>query len=171
MKLKMFFLIYFLWINTLTISASELFLRYNSTIEKNMFGNWYANGAFQTDPITAILSAEGVSDSVEIISFKEKLNKNYIELQKQIKNNDSPKKKSKKIFTYLHKDILKKYMEDANFKDILSRGEYNCLTGTLLFYYLATKFDIFWGIHKHPRTHLLSGPGCKQYTDRNYISL
>jgi len=63
-------------------------------------------------------------------------------LNRKIKDRYSKRKKAKKIFYYTHKKLLKKYKPNAEFKDFFPKGYYNCLTGSLFYYYLASLYEI-----------------------------
>ncbi len=90
----------------------------------------------------AILIAESIEDSTDDARFQQQFDELQAAIGKKIKPKYSPKKKSEKIFKYLHKNVFQKYVLIAKFSETFSTHKYNCVTSTILFSLLATHFEI-----------------------------
>lgn len=104
--------------------------------------------------IIAILSGEILSQSSlnhEDVLIFEKLEKDEsihsLIAQYQSKQT-SDLRKLKKLFYTVKAKYLKKHIENSDFSSTLTNGEYDCVTGTLLFGYLLKKMGYEFHVHE-----------------------
>lgn len=60
------------------------------------------------------------------------------------------KKRIKKIYDKIHKAFFSKYIADANFSDIFSSGNYNCLGATAMYAYVFDRLEVPFKIKEEP---------------------
>ncbi|HMY36931.1 MAG TPA: hypothetical protein PKW36_12550 [bacterium] len=135
------------WIILLSFTAianaqnSELYFQSDS--ERALFkDSIFFKTNNSTEVFENLLITEGVSDSSSIRKYRGYLEKIAARLSKEINLKSKASKKAEVIFTYLHKNIFKKYNIDTRFQDLFSRGEYNCVTATYLYYDMCKRFDL-----------------------------
>ena len=63
------------------------------------------------------------------------------------------KKQISSIFSEIHDAKLKKYIIDADFNQLFSKGEYNCVSATALYAQILNRFEIDYEIRETP-THV-----------------
>lgn len=63
------------------------------------------------------------------------------------------KKQIQEIYKSIHKVLLKKYIEDADFNQLFDKGEYNCVSATALYAIVLGEFNIDYEIRETP-THI-----------------
>ena len=88
--------------------------------------------------------ASGITDETEFKLYREKLNeiRNLAKIELTQYINEGAYEFGKRLLSWIYeKGILKKYFETATlFQDMIYKGEYNCLTSSILYSLLYTEF-------------------------------
>ena len=114
---------------------------FDSRLEKYVL-SILTEGADSIPTVEAVLIAEGVADSSRLQELRNRLDLLVEQTWDRVDRRRNPKRKSKELFSYLHKNILRKYEVDATLSHTLMGGVYNCLTASVLFQYLASKHGV-----------------------------
>ncbi len=123
---------------------------YFSDIEESMVAQWRSKGSLQRDLTAAILIAEGLNSPSEIEGFKTSLARVYTALDSQIQTGQTTFDKGRKISDYLHQNVLREYVKDAQFKLLFKSGQFNCVSSTVLYYLCASRYHIPLKIYTTP---------------------
>ncbi len=124
-----------------------------SEAESWILKSWEEQKKLPIELTTATLIAEGITDSSTIAQFQQHFARLLSELKNEIKVDQSPKEKGKKIFEYLHENVFRKYLENARLYNTFTRSHYNCATATILYYDLANQFNLPLVVYTTP-THV-----------------
>jgi len=81
------------------------------------------------------IDEQNLSTSSSFDAFLKKLEKKQHSLKKE-------KDFVRFIFTKTHQEFLKEYKAYASFNELFSTGDYNCLTGTILYALVLNHFGI-----------------------------
>lgn len=105
------------------------------------------DAAWNTNPIHVYLAPEKGLNGTGIIEIENRLNSFILEAKKW-----QEKKKETAFLAYLfkktHKEFLKTYTPLSTFAQTINTGEYDCLTGTMLFAHILGKLDIEYTIYE-----------------------
>lgn len=126
-------------------------LKYSSDEEKTILSSKDIRNS--VDICKSILVSEGVNDSVKWAHWQSNLKTVNDYLKSDIKPKYSSEKKARIIYTFLHKNIFKKYIEDARLSKLFADRTYNCFTASVLFYQLGIAFSIPVTLYASP-THI-----------------
>lgn len=117
-------------------------LQYASALERDLVEAWQAQGRLPGDLARAILIAEGVQDSLDLARYQDRLRR----ILEAGSRNISPRKRvhrnARALFDYLHREVLRRYAENATLRETLENGTYNCVSSTVLFYLLGHENQI-----------------------------
>src|SRR5262245_58188168 len=90
-----------------------------------------------------ILRASGISDEARRGSYEATLGAWLTQLREEIGARSSDYRKAKKLHQALHARLLRRYEAAADGLDaVMDRGEYNCLSASLLYGLLARAFGL-----------------------------
>lgn len=94
--------------------------------------------------IDAALIAEGITDDASRRSFLEQYEKICLDLKRRIVRYKDPKIKTRFVFEYMHRIILKgKYNLNLSvISEVFNSGNYNCVSATVLFNSLAREVGL-----------------------------
>lgn len=115
---------------------------FTSAAEEAMLRHWQEQRELPVPLVRALLLAEGVTDSVQVAGFESVVEGVLVGIDRHIRAQHSAEKKAKTIFKRLHRDVLKRYDEDAQLTDLADGGRFNCVTGTVLFYLAARRHGV-----------------------------
>ncbi len=115
--------------------------------------------------------ADSISvDPLEIMIALDYQEGNDVDIPKQIKElynslnpeklrTKSKKKQIKTIYSEIHDAKLNKYVIDADFNSLFTRGEYNCVSATALYALILDEFKIDYEIRETPtHVYLIADP-------------
>ncbi len=127
-------------------SAQEILFR--NTDEKGIFEQWNNTKTLSRNIVECLLLAEGAEG--KIVKGQEWLAGLETELKKDIDEDDAVMKKGERIYTFLHKRVLKKFSYNAAMASMISNGEYNCVTATAIYAQLASSVGLPVIFHATP---------------------
>lgn len=105
---------------------------FSSPEEAEIIKTWVYEEKLNTDIVSALLVAEGITDPAQQQTFKDKLDDLQGTLRKKADGKGS--KGAKAVYKHLHKNVLYTYEPLARFQDVFNMGSsYNCVTSTSLF--------------------------------------
>lgn len=114
--------------------------------------------------------ASGITDETEFKLYREKLNeiRNLAKIELTQYVNEGAYEFGKRLLSWIYeKGILKKYFETATlFQDMIYKGEYNCLTSSILYSLLYTEFG-----YKVKGILTSNHAFCVVYTERGNIDV
>ena len=100
------------------------------------------------------------SDSSEYARYAEKLDGFYFYLEHKDIVNKTSKQKAKLLFKEVHNYFFRKYEENVFFSKIFKDGTYNCVSASMLYAIILTKYDIPFEIKETPtHIYLVAFPG------------
>lgn len=115
-----------------------------------MLEQWQEQRTLPVSLVRAMLLAEGVS-SPEVLAAHEAVVEDVLAgIDQHVRDRHAAGKKAKTIFKRLHRDVLKRYDEDAQLADLADGGRFNCVTGTALFYLAAQRHGVPVALHATP---------------------
>lgn len=132
-----------------TAQAQSTTNYYSSSFEEKTL-NAIAD-SINTNPLDLFYAAE--YDSVGYTQMKEELEKMVTELKVMNLGKKSLKKQIKTIYNIIHSKWFKKYEEGAMFGDIISNGNYNCLTASAIYALVLRELNYNYVI-KHTTNHV-----------------
>jgi len=123
-------------------------LNYHSDFEKETF--FKLENTFQPDYFALFLAADKNVKAAEYETYKSALELAVAAFknEKFAKYND--KKKVKKIYNSVHAAMLDKYVIKANFSQLFTAKEYQCVTSTMLFALVFNELNIPYEIEFQP---------------------
>lgn len=130
--------------------AQQPFTPFASPDEAAMLEAWARGDAHRLPLGVAVLLAEGAPDSTALAVATSHLEALLQATDAHVRAADDPLRKARALFRHLHRDVLKQYIIEAPFGDLLRRGTYNCVSGTLLFALAAARHDIPAEVHLTP---------------------
>lgn len=89
-----------------------------------------------------------VASENEATRCKARLDALVNEFRKEQIQNRKEKKQVKQIYEEIHTSLMKKYVEDALFPDLFKDGNFNCVTGSIIYSLIFKEFDIPYSIQK-----------------------
>jgi tetratricopeptide (TPR) repeat protein len=99
-----------------------------------------------TDPemIELMIMASGVEDPKEVKAFQAKYRKLANEVKAATKSLKSDREKGDKLFTMLHKGVMKEGYElkQSSFTEVFNTGKYNCVSSMAFFVFLAREIGL-----------------------------
>jgi len=116
------------------VSISDL--TYNSNFEKHIFNQF--NDTNEVDYFALFLCADSSVDESIYKSYKDQFRKNVDKYKFDPYQKMKKPKLVKKVYKDIHNSTLVKYVTLANFSSIFSNGEYQCVSGSMLY---AMVFD------------------------------
>lgn len=119
----------------------DITVSYDSSLEKELLESWKANQT-EYDTLQAWLIADGIKDQTKINNFKNECISFTKKIQKDVVKEKSDEKKAQKIFKLLNKKVLKKPNDKSTLIELFSKGTYNGITGSAIYYYICTKFGL-----------------------------
>ncbi|MCX5781639.1 MAG: tetratricopeptide repeat protein [Elusimicrobia bacterium] len=109
-----------------------------SDLEKDFFVDLDKGELSKYTLYDAFLIASGITKFSNFIYYQGKLAKIRERALREVKKTDDPYIAAKNLLFWLHDNIFKKYRADATLaNDILDNGEFNCLSGSILYTLLA----------------------------------
>lgn len=138
----------------------QLFSQQDTTIYSNEFEQHLFNqvaDSLQVEALDIFLAMEHSDADHEITdridSFMRQLN---LKLQKQKRL----KPQLKTIYKMVHDAFFVKYVEEVNFADIFTSGNYNCVTASALYAIILDRLEISYVIKQTPiHVYLIADPG------------
>ena len=124
-----------------SVIGIDITVSYDSPLEKEFLESWQKNQA-EYDTLQAWLIADGVKDQEKINNFKNDFKSFTQTIKEEIIKEKSDVKKAEKIFKFLHKKILQKPDDNSTLIELFSKGTYNSLTGSAIYYYTCTEFNL-----------------------------
>jgi tetratricopeptide (TPR) repeat protein len=139
-----------------TTSWSNDTLLYKSNFEKNVFKRTIDKRDIDFIALYAAIN----SDSAGYQQYLSEIRGFYASLDKKIAGVRAPKQKAKLIFKEVHDHFFIQYEENVYFDNIFQNGLYNCLTASMLYSLVLTKYDIPFEIKEKPtHVYLVAFPG------------
>jgi hypothetical protein len=112
------------------------------TVKGKVFERGLRKGATAVDRLEMLLAA----DSVGVYVPDPKLVTTYRALSERVKRTieklSSPRERGEAIFRLLHDSVLKKYIEEIPFRDVLATGSYNCASAVALYSLLCEEYGV-----------------------------
>jgi tetratricopeptide (TPR) repeat protein len=143
MKNKICILLIFIFSTLFSNTYSDKFTpHYSSILEEKILTSWQNDSTLTVDLVTAWLVAEGISDTNQINQIENLITSLVEDLKSKIRAKDKVNKKGETIFKYLHKRVFKINKEKAKLNQVFTTGEFNCLTGSCLYYHICQVFQI-----------------------------
>ncbi|MBN2395975.1 MAG: hypothetical protein JXC36_05890 [Candidatus Atribacteria bacterium] len=138
---------------------------YSSTIDTTLFSDKFEENTFRhyldsvrIDPIDLFLCLD--YEKQKATATDKRLKELIIVLEQKGIRNKNLKKQINLIYSYVHANLLKKYVEDIYFYDIFSNGHYNCVTASALYALLLEHFNIEYIVKETPQhVYLIADPG------------
>ncbi len=128
---------------------------FSNDFERQVFQK-YQNGE-KVAPLDMLACFYYKQEDFKVIQQKIEETKTLLESKKIRKKNR--KKQIKLIYKYVHSTLLKKYVEDAFFKDLFKHGQYNCVTASALYALLMEHYQIDYQIKETPNhVYLIAEP-------------
>ncbi len=129
--------------------------QFKSNYESQLFTN--IADSISVDPLSIMIALDyKEGNDVEI---PEQINKLYNSLNPEKLKTKSRKKQIKTIFSEIHDAKLKKYVIDADFNSLFTKGEYNCVSATALYALILNEFEIDYEIRETPtHVYLIADP-------------
>lgn len=115
-------------------------LQFHSSLEKEGF-EAFCDGK-PTDYITLAVAVNPASGKQELEKIRDLTGKEISVLKTELSSIKKPAKRLKFIFDHVQTTFLKNYNADADFSRMFATGEYNCLTGTILYALLLDELSI-----------------------------
>lgn len=128
---------------------------YKSTFEEKVF-NKIAN-SIDVDALEIMIALEYETGNEEKIH--QQINNLYKGLDPEKLKTKNKKKQIKTIYSEIHNAKLKKYVLDADFNQLFTKGEYNCVSATALYVQIFNRFNIDYEIRETPtHVYLIADP-------------
>lgn len=100
------------------------------------------------------------SDSIVAGEYANRLNSFYTSLDSKISSAKSNKQKAKIIFKEVHDHFFNQYEELTPFNNIFETGTYNCVTASMLYSLVLSKYGIPFEIKEKPtHVYIVTYPG------------
>lgn len=115
---------------------------FNSEEEERVLRGWDEQPELPVSLVRAMLLAEGVTEASAASATEGFIEEVFREIDDRIRERHSAEKKAKIIFKHLHREVLRRYDEDAQLSDLRGEGRFNCVTGTALFYLAAQRHGV-----------------------------
>lgn len=96
----------------------------------------------ETSLINALLSLDKSMNAKKAEEIRISIDEFYESLDPKVLKTKSIKQISKKVFTSLHDQFLKRYELVASFDQIFSDGIYNCVSATAFYYIIFKRLDV-----------------------------
>ena len=122
---------------------------YNSRFEEQLFEK--VQDSIEVNPVDIMLAVNYKSGDEDFV--QQNINKIITSLREDGIEGKKTKKQIQEIYKSIHKNELKKYIEDAGFDQLFDKGEYNCVSATALYAIVLDEFGIEYEIRETP-THV-----------------
>ena len=142
-------LLLFLSIVHITLFASHDSTLYNSRFEEQLFKN--IQDSVTVSPLDIMLAVNYKNDNEKLV--QKRIDGIVASLKNQGLEGKKTKKQIQEIYKSIHKEELKKYVEDAGFNELFESGDYNCVSATALYAMVLQEFNIDYEIRETP-THV-----------------
>ncbi len=116
------------------LSAQPLSVAGDSPQEQRLFAAWQEHHTLPADITSAVLIAEGATDSAGIATRQARIQSVYSDIDSYIADRDNDYERARAVFNRLHNTVLKTYRDNASFRTTLDSGVYNCASAIALFY-------------------------------------
>lgn len=120
-------------------------LTYLSIFEEMIFSKIEKGEEIALADLYLAVSADSESDANR---QKDKLNALISSLKRSGSEGKKEKKKVKVIYEEVHASLMVKYEEEAYFPDLFKNGNFNCVTGSMVYSLVFSEFDIPYSIQK-----------------------
>jgi len=132
-------------------------LHFHSDMEKEEFSK--INEGSEPDYFALFLSADKKVTKDDCNRYKERINSILIPFQKKSFGKLKEKKKITKVYRQVQEQMMDKYIEKALFNDMFVKGEYQCVTSSMLFTHVFNELDIPYEIEFEPgHVYLIAFP-------------
>jgi len=132
-------------------------LHFHSDMEKEEFLK--INDGSEPDYFALFLSANKEITKDDCNQYKERINSILIPFQKKSFKKLKEKKKISKVYDRVQDQLMDKYIEEALYSDLFSKGEYQCVTSSMLFTRVFEQLNIPYEIEVEPRhVYLIAYP-------------
>jgi hypothetical protein len=136
-----------LFITVYSVKAQDSFVAYNNAAEKNLI----ENAKLPREYLKLALVSETEEPEAEQALVKAD---GYIKQLGWGENaGQKPEKRLKDLFQKIHAVFLKKYEEEASFKQLFDSGQYQCVGASILYAYILEQYNIPYQIKETP-THV-----------------
>jgi tetratricopeptide (TPR) repeat protein len=122
--------------------AQNLSLSYDSPLEDAILTKWVISHKLTADTLSALLIAEGTDDQRTISAFKSQYHLLINRIKEEIDRENDVYDLAEEIFNYFHEHLLKRYLAQTRFIDIVNTGSYNAITGCLMYFLVCREFKI-----------------------------
>ncbi len=123
-------------------------IRFRNLDEKDLFEQWESHKTLNRPIVECLLLAEGAEG--KMLKGSEWYAGLEAELKKLIDDDDAVMKKGERLYSFLHKRVLRKYSFNAEMASMISNGEYNCVTATAIYAQLASSVKLPVIFHATP---------------------
>ena len=114
-----------------------------SNLEKDFFRDLDKGTLSSHDFYDAFLIASGITDPAEFASRKNRLVNIREKAVQELGSVKDENQKAKNLLLWLHDNVLRKYVSSATLaSDILDKGQYNCLSASILYAVLANDIGL-----------------------------
>lgn len=120
-------------------------LDFETVFEEMVFANLEND---QKVALEDLYLAIDVASENEAKRYKAMLNSLVNALRKEQIQNKKEKKQVKQVYEETHNSLMKKYVEDALFPDLFEDGNFNCVTGSIIYTLIFKEFGIPYSIQK-----------------------
>jgi len=128
------------------VSFTDLY--FHSDMEKKEFLK--INDGSEPDYFALFLSANKEITQDDGNQYKERINSILIPFQKKSFKKLKEKKKISKVYNRVQDQLMDKYIEEALYSDLFSKGEYQCVTSSMLFTRVFEQLNIPYEIEVEP---------------------
>ena len=137
------------------VSFTDLY--FHSDMEKKEFLK--INDGSEPDYFALFLSANKEITQDDGNQYKERINSILIPFQKKSFKKLKEKKKISKVYNRVQDQLMDKYIEEALYSDLFSKGEYQCVTSSMLFTRVFEQLNIPYEIEVEPgHVYLIAYP-------------
>lgn len=141
-------------INGFSITKDTLIVSkpvYHSEFEKKYLGEFFASKKLNSLELS--LSLDSTMSENKRDQILSTLNNYLSSIEDKVSKEKDDAKKIKLIFSATNKEFFKKYSLDISFDKLFSTGEFNCVTGSLMYAHILQHFNIPYLIKELP-THV-----------------
>jgi len=137
------------------VSAQDSIPRYKSAYEQAVFDK--IADSIDVDALEIMMALEYQEGNE--IKIAKQIDQLYKDLDPEKLKTKSKKKQIKTIYSNIHSAKLKKYIIDADFNQLFTKGEYNCVSATALYALIFNRFNIDYEIRETPtHVYLIADP-------------
>ncbi len=136
------------WLVALPVFADPVDLSHASELERQLFADARDGTLDDFSMIDAALIASGLPDGEALALYRKKYRSLLSGARRIANREETDYARARSVFVYLHKKILQTYgLHSVDMVGVFSRGDYNCVSATVLYNALLEDMNIeSWGV-------------------------